>query len=138
MDFSTKNKNLNQNSKQNQDKISTHQKGLTGEEKACNYLLSQNYKIVERNFRQRDGEIDIIAEKDDFLVFCEVKTLPNGTLETLAHELNLKKQKKIIKTSKIYLKKHREYNNKYIRFDVLAVDIPVLDPVYHIQNAFLE
>lgn len=117
---------------------STHQKGLTGEEKACNYLLSQNYKILERNFRIRTGEIDIIAEKDDFIVFCEVKTLPNGTLETLAHELNSKKQKKIIKTSKIYLENHREYNNKYIRFDVLAVDIPVLDPVYHIQNAFLE
>lgn len=130
-------KNNNKND-ENLSKISTHQKGLTGEEKACNYLLNQNYKILERNFRIRDGEIDIIAEKDDFLVFCEVKSLPNGTLETLEHELNLKKQKKIIKTSKIYLKNHREYNNKYIRFDVLAVDIPVLDPVYHIQNAFLE
>lgn len=130
-------KNNNKTDK-NTSKISTHQKGLTGEEKACNYLLLQNYKILERNFRIRDGEIDIIAEKDDFLVFCEVKSLPNGTLETLEHELNLKKQKKIIKTSKIYLKNHREYNNKYIRFDVLAVDIPVLDPVYHIQNAFLE
>ncbi len=118
--------------------LSSHQKGVCGEDKACSYLEENDYKIVERNFRTQGGEIDIIAEKGDFLVFCEVKSLPTGDLETLSYELNEKKQKRIIKTSKIYLEKHREYSNRLIRYDVLAVDVPVLDPVYHIQNAFLE
>lgn len=119
-------------------KISTREKGNLGEDKACNFLEKNGYTILERNFRVRDGEIDIIAIKGDFLVFAEVKSLPGGTIETLAHELNSKKQKKIIKTSKCYLEKHRQYSNRYIRYDVLAIDVPVLDPVHHIENAFSE
>lgn len=118
--------------------ISTREKGNLGEDKACVFLKENGYEILERNFRIRDGEIDIIAEKGEYLVFAEVKYLPGGTLETLAHELNSKKQKKIIKTSKCYLEKHRQYSNKYIRYDVLAIDVPVLDPVHHIENAFSE
>ena len=96
------------------------------------------YTIIERNFRLRDGEIDIIAEKDIFLIFVEVKALPHGNIELLSHELNARKQQKIIKTAKFYLQKHRQYNSKAIRFDVLAIDVPGLEPVHHIVNAFTE
>lgn len=123
---------------QNTQKISTREKGNLGEDKACVFLEKNGYTVLERNFRNREGEIDIIAEKGDYLIFAEVKSLPGGTLETLAHELNSKKQKKIIKTSKCYLEKHRQYSNRYIRYDVLAIDVPVLDPVHHIENAFSE
>ena len=96
------------------------------------------YTIVQRNYRIRTGEIDIIALKDDFLVFVEVKSLLHGNIETLAHELGPIKQKKIIKTSKSYLQNHRQYSNRLIRYDVLAIDVPGLDPVHHIVNAFSE
>ena len=56
----------------------------------------------------------------------------------LAHELNIRKRQKIIKTAKFYLQKHRQYNCKLIRFDVLALDVPGLEPVHHIVNAFME
>jgi len=117
---------------------STRQKGTDGENRACAYLIKAGYTILTRNFRTRSGEIDIIAEKGEHLTFFEVKSLPGGTIETLAHELNLIKRQKIIKTAKCYLQKHREYSNRYIHFDVLALDVPVLDPVYHIANAFTE
>lgn len=68
----------------------------------------------------------------------EVKTLPNGSPELLAHELNYRKQQKIIKTSKCYLQKYRQYNSKLICYDVLAIDVPGLEPVHHIVNAFSE
>lgn len=84
------------------------------------------------------GEIDIIVEKDEMLVFVEVKALPHGSIELLAHELNYSKQQKIIKTAKFYLQKHRQYNCKVIRFDVLAIDVPGLEPVHHIKGAFSE
>ena len=118
--------------------INTHIIGLKGEDKACSYLASKGYTIVERNYRIRGGEIDIIASKDELLVFCEVKTLPSGNIEILSHELNKSKQMKIIKTSKCYIKSHREYNSKYLRFDVIAVDLPGQEPVYHIEDAFSE
>lgn len=119
-------------------KESTHKKGIAGEEKAKDFLIKNGYSVIERNFRNREGEIDIIAEKHDFLIFVEVKSLPLGNIEILAHELNSAKRKKIIKTSKCYLQNHRQYNNKLIRYDVIAIDVPGLDPVYHIENAFSE
>ena len=112
--------------------------GEDGEERACSYLIQNSYIIIERNWRTRYGEIDIIALKEDVLVFAEVKALPSGNAETLAHELDLRKQKKIIKTSNFFLLKHRKYNNSKIRFDVIVIDMPNKPPVYHIQDAFSE
>ncbi len=86
----------------------------------------------------RTGEIDIVAHKDGYLVFVEVKTLPNGNPEILSHELNRNKQLKIIKTAKFYVQMHREYSKDYIRFDVLALDVPGLESIYHIEDAFSE
>ena len=68
----------------------------------------------------------------------EVKALPSGSAETLSHELDLRKQRKIIKTANFFLSKHRKYNNSKIRFDVIVIDMPGLPPVYHIQDAFTE
>ena len=53
--------------------------GRTGEEIACNFLKEQRYNIVKRNYRSRIGEIDIVAEHKEYLVFCEVKTRRNRT-----------------------------------------------------------
>ena len=117
---------------------STREKGLDGENRACTYLKENGYEIIERNFRIRGGEIDIICTKDETLYFVEVKSLPKGNLEILSHELNRIKQQKIIKTAKCYLQKNRQYSNRLIQFDVLALDVPALDPVYHISNAFSE
>lgn len=112
--------------------------GQYGEEKAVKYLIDNGYSIVARNWRNRYGEIDIICTKKDFLIFIEVKTLPSGDLHVLEHELDVRKQKRIVKTAKCFLSEYRQYICKYIRFDVLVIDMPVFTPVYHIQNAFSE
>lgn len=112
--------------------------GDNGENRACSYLKENGYEIISRNWRTRDGEIDIIAKKQDVLVFVEVKTLPNATEDMLFSVLNEKKQKRIIKNSKRFLINHRQYSNSYIRFDVIVIDMPGYPPVYHIENAFSE
>lgn len=112
--------------------------GNYGEEKARLFLEENNYQIIEKNWRTRTGEIDIIAQKGGILVFAEVKTLPNGNAETLNCVLNKRKQKRIIETAKFFLEKHRQYNNSKIRFDVLVIDMPGLECVYHIEDAFTE
>jgi len=121
-----------------EEKQSTKSIGDRGEDKACEWLVSRGFSIIERNWRTKRGEIDIIAEKENVLVFAEVKTLPSGDLETLTHELNGRKQKKIIETAKLFLLNHRKYNKSIIRFDVLVVDMPLFSEVYHIEDAFSE
>ena len=112
--------------------------GNEGENRAADYLVSKGFEIIERNWRTNRGEIDIIAFKNDTIVFLEVKTLPNGTIDMIQRELNYQKQQRILKTSKRFLLKHREYKNRYIRFDVIVIDMPGLESVYHIENAFSE
>lgn len=119
-------------------KLNSKEIGFAGEEKAAEYLKANEYSIIERNWATKDGEIDIIATKGDFLVFVEVKTLPNATPDMLQAVLGIHKQRRILKTSKRFLLKHRQYNNSYIRFDVIVIDMPGLPSVYHIENAFSE
>ena len=112
--------------------------GNAGEDKACDYLVQKGYTVLDRNYRTRTGEIDIIAYKDETIVFVEVKTLPNGTPELLQIELNRQKLQRIVKTSKRFLLNHRQYSNSYVRFDVIVIDMPGYPDVYHIENAFTE
>jgi len=118
--------------------VNTKTVGNEGENRAAEYLVSKGFEIIERNWRTNRGEIDIIAFKNDTLVFIEVKTLPNGTLDMIQRELNYQKRERILKTSKRFLLKHRQYSNSYVRFDVIVIDMPGLEPVYHIENAFSE
>lgn len=112
--------------------------GNNGESKAADYLENQGYSIIERNWRTKTGEIDIIAHKDETVVFVEVKSLPNGTMELLQTELNRGKLQRIVKTSKRFLLNHRQYSNSYVRYDVIVIDMPGYPQVYHIENAFTE
>ena len=111
--------------------------GNDGENRAALFLESRGYTIIARNWRTRSGEIDIIAEKDNILVFVEVKTLPCGNAELLAHVLDKRKQKRISETAKCFIANNRKYNDRIIRFDVIVVDMPGFPSVYHIENAFL-
>jgi len=112
--------------------------GNEGENRAAAYLEEKGFEIIERNWRTNRGEIDIIAVKNDILAFVEVKSLPNGTLDMIQRELNYQKRQRILKTSKRFLLNHRQYSNSYVRFDVIVIDMPGLEPVYHIENAFSE
>ena len=112
--------------------------GNEGENRAAAFLEAKGFSIIERNWRTKGGEIDIIAYKDETLVFVEVKSLPNGGPELLQTELNRRKLQRIVKSSKCFLLKHRQYSNSYIRYDVIVIDMPGYPEAYHIENAFTE
>jgi putative endonuclease len=118
--------------------LESYQKGRAGEERSARYLQDLGYQILFQNWRTRTGEIDIIAFKEPFLVFVEVKTLPHGNLAMLDQVLGKIKRKRIIETAKYFVHKYRQYSNSYMRFDVLIVDMPGLPSLYHIENAFSE
>ena len=104
--------------------MNTKQTGEDGENRATQYLISKGFAIIERNWRTKGGEIDIIALKNDIIVFVEVKTLPNGTMDMIQRELDSQKRQRILKTSKRFLLNHRQYSNSYVRYDVIVIGLP--------------
>ena len=105
--------------------------GKDGEEKACNYLKSKKYKILEKNYRCLYGEIDIIAKYNNTLVIIEVKYRKSAKFGKGYEAVNYTKQQKIIKTLKYYI---NEKNVKMpVRFDVISIDD---NEITHIENAF--
>lgn len=113
-------------------------KGDAGEGYAVSYLKKNKYKIIERNYRKRCGEIDIIAEKKDYLVFVEVKTRKINSLIRGVDAVGYNKQKRIIATAKHYLSENP--TQKFCRFDICEVYIDEtslkLVKLNYYENAF--
>lgn len=113
--------------------------GLWGEEKAARFLIRQGYSIVTRNYRSRYGEIDIIAENEEYLVFAEVRLRKDVRFGTPEETVDQRKQQKLRLTAECYLQEFP--TTRQPRFDVLAlyakdgVETRPL-PVRHIINAF--
>lgn len=107
--------------------------GDTQEHFVIDYLLSQDYDIVERNFRCRLGEIDIIARNEGYLVFVEVKYRKNMAYGHPSMAVNRRKQQTIYKVAEVYYKKNGISMNTPSRFDVVSV---LGDNVEIIKNAF--
>lgn len=97
-----------------------HEVGKEGEEEAAKYLEKQGYKIIQRNFECRQGEIDIIAKDKDEYVFIEVKTRQNNHYGMPCEAVTEIKQKHIWDATKYYIYIHK-LENQYIRFDVIEV-----------------
>lgn len=94
--------------------------GNIGEKIAQNYLKEQGYKIVKTNYKNKIGEIDIIAEDNDVLVFVEVKYRKNTTFGLPREAVNLEKQRKIRMVAMSYINKYNLHNN-LCRFDVVEI-----------------
>ena len=102
------------------EKGSKRQTGNLGEDAVCAYLERQGAKILCRNYTIRGGEIDIIAQQGEFLLFVEVKTRRPGALVSGAAAVDAKKQKLIIRTAEQYLLKNP--CGLQPRFDVAEVE----------------
>jgi putative endonuclease len=116
---------------------STREKGYLGEDIAIAYLKENGYKILKQNFIfGKLGEIDIIAEKNNILVFVEVKSRTNSSYGDPLESVNFKKQVHLRRTAEGYLHINKIYNRE-CRMDVIAVDLTREKPVIrHIENAF--
>ena len=93
--------------------------GDLGEKIAKNYLIKQNYKILETNFHCRFGEIDIIAKDKEILVFVEVKTRTSTRYGQPQEAVDFLKLKKMTKT--VYFYVNSKNLNNDLRIDVIAI-----------------
>ncbi len=115
-----------------------HVVGKEGENEATRYLESQGYKIIQRNFECRQGEIDIIAKDKDEYVFIEVKTRQNFHYGVPCEAVNAPKQKHIWKATQYYLYLYK-LEDKSIRIDVIEVyKRRCKFYVQHIKNAIIK
>lgn len=110
--------------------------GNRGEEQATLFLENKGYFIVDRNFKCRSGEIDIVAKKNREYVFIEVKTRTSKKYGRPIEAVNKNKIKHIINTSKYYILKNN-LQNFFIRYDIIEIYYKgnkIL--INHIKNVF--
>ena len=93
--------------------------GKSGEDYCVQQLENEGYVILERNYRSRYGEIDIIAKDGHFLVFIEVKTRTKDTVDHTKTDITYSKQKKITKTAMFFLVNYHNPEILEYRFDVI-------------------
>ncbi len=112
------------------------ERGDWGESLARTYLESQGLTVVETNYRFHHGEIDIIAEEGEILVFCEVKTRTSARFGRAENAVSLHKRRQIRRLAEAYLAL-RHVTDRACRFDVVAINVEGGRAlVNHIRNAF--
>lgn len=100
--------------------MSTKNTGVTGEDDALLFLQSAGYTVIERNYRSRFGEIDLIARDGEYTVFIEVKRRTNTRYGLPREAVTAAKQRKIIMTAREYAAR-RGLLDRPLRFDVVEV-----------------
>lgn len=96
--------------------------GNTGEKLARDFLKKKGYKIRDTNFRCREGEIDIIAQKKDCLVFVEVRTKASAGFGSPEESVTSAKKEKLIASALTYLSQHEDLPESW-RIDFVAVEL---------------
>jgi len=119
--------------------INPRQRGKWGERIAAGYLSKKGYTVIATGFRSRFGEIDIIAESKECIVFAEVKTRRNSNFAHAKEFVNKSKQRKIIATANYWLALRPTQLQP--RFDVIEIytneSEHTLQPeINHLDNAF--
>ena len=114
--------------------------GRWGESIAANYLRKEGYILLGANYRCRFGEIDLIARKDDLLVFVEVKLRKNDSFAAAMEFVHQKKQSRVLSTAQLYIQQHG-LEELQARFDVIEVyaaeGTKTKNPkIHHLEDAF--
>ncbi len=118
-------------------KWNSRKQGEQAEQQALGYLQKKGLKLIEQNFHSRYGEIDLIMQQGEYVVFVEVRQRSNishgGGLESISP----KKQQRIILTAQSYLQKNNKLYRHPCRFDAIAIDtIERQEKIQWIQDAF--
>lgn len=112
-----------------------HLFGSAGESAAAAYLKKKGYKIVGQNFTCRFGELDLIAQKGNYIVFVEVKTRKNERFAEAREFVTRAKQERVLRAAMLWLQSNE--TDLQPRFDVIeVVGEGLRQTIRHIENAF--
>jgi putative endonuclease len=107
-------------------------RGQFGEDKALEHLLTQGFRLLERNYRTAYGEVDLIVERGELLVFVEVRSRADDRVISPEATVDRRKQQRVVLAALDYTTNHCQGGHA-IRFDVISL---VGTQVTHIENAF--
>ena len=111
--------------------------GNHAEDMACQYLLKQKMTLMQRNYRCRQGEIDLIMLDAEQLVFVEVRYRRNTKFGSGAETVDARKQRKLITAATHYLQKHDTSSTRTSRFDVISISATAKESkIQWIKDAF--
>lgn len=103
--------------------------GQRGEEAAAGWYRDRGYEVVARNWRCRDGELDLVARRRSLIVFCEVKTRTSSAFGLPAEAVTAAKQGRIRRLALQWLREQRGLARMALRFDVAAVQGDVVEVI---------
>jgi putative endonuclease len=110
-------------------------RGTKGEQAAAAFLISKGYEIIQRNYRHKRSEIDLIVQKDGWLIFVEVKLRSSVRFGHPEEFVDLKKERKIFEGAANYLHETNWKGN--VRYDIVAVTLRRgAVEILHCQDAF--
>ncbi|MDM8532264.1 YraN family protein [Anaerolineales bacterium HSG25] len=110
--------------------------GNQGESIAVEYLIQQGFSIIERNWRCAIGEVDIVAQQAEVLVFVEVRTRHGQKYGRATESITPTKQQRLIALAETYLQQHEDYADSAWRIDVVAIQLGRHAPqIEHVENA---
>ncbi len=112
--------------------MTTTEIGLAGEQRACDFLVGLGYQILQRNWYCPYGEIDIIAQKGDCILFVEVKTRKNNKFANASDAVTPRKRANIRKAASMFFSSID--TESYARFDV--IEVYRFGDIHHIECAF--
>jgi putative endonuclease len=116
--------------------MSNRELGMAGEEAACAFLRRRGYRIIDRNYRCRCGELDIVAGLRGLIVFCEVKARSVGDIEEALGAVDARRQGRMARAASHYLAE-RGGGGKGCRFDVIALlKSGTKWKIVHVEDAF--
>jgi putative endonuclease len=114
---------------------STHERGRSAEDRAAAYLIDRGYAILERNWRCKLGELDLVARDADTLVFVEVRSRADATRGDALATIGAGKQRKVAQLAAAYLASHRT-DARACRFDVVGLtgyDIVLIKDAFRVS-----
>jgi putative endonuclease len=124
---------------ENRKKLSTYQKGQKAENRAAAYLRLKGYRVLDRNYRVPQGEIDLVVQKGQVVVFVEVKARKDSSHGTPLEAVSSLKVKRVSAAAAVYLAGYRDELSG-CRFDVITVgperNFLGFLKVQHFENAF--
>jgi putative endonuclease len=98
--------------------------GDAGEEAVARWYVDAGYRVLDRNWRCREGELDVVVARGPVLVFCEVKTRRSTAFGVPAEAVTFTKQRRLRTLAVRWLDAHPEARTRSLRFDVAAVLMP--------------
>ena len=101
--------------------MDTLTRGKDAEDRACHYLQAQGLQLLQRNYRSKRGEIDLILQDKDSLVFVEVRYRNNPRFGSAAESVDRRKQSRLIACAQYFMQTHPDSCQQPCRFDVISI-----------------